>query len=210
MAYRGSEAYDFSLFEPQVIEQPARVSKSAKNTGKGAQVKRASANAAPQRKPAPQRKAAPQRKPVQRKSNVAQFVDNYQQTVDRKASSAVIPAPIKKAMMFACFCFAMLTVLLVMQTRCDTLMSEIAGVQREIEIAEGENVRLNAELSSMISSDKIENYAENVLGMVKAESYQISYIDLSEGDEIVVSGDKTTEQTTDIATKLKALFAYID
>lgn len=204
MAYRGSEAYDFSLFEPQVIEQPARVSKSARNAGKGAQVKRASANAAPKRK------ATPQRKPVQKKSNVTHIVDNYQQTVERKASSAVIPAPIKKAMAFACFCFAMLTVLLVMQTKCDTLMSEISGVQREIEIAEGEHVRLNAELSSMISSDKIENYAENVLGMVKAESYQISYIDLSEGDEIVVSGDKTTEQTTDLATKLKSLFAYID
>lgn len=198
MAYRGSEAYDFSLFEPQVIEQPARVSKSAKSAGKGAQVKRASAN------------VAPQRKNVQKKSSVTHIADNYQQTVERKASSAVIPAPIKKAMAFACFCFAMLTVLLVMQTKCDTLMSEISGVQREIEIAEGEHVRLNAELSSMISSDKIENYAENVLGMVKAESYQISYIDLSEGDEIVVSGDKTTEQTTDLATKLKSLFAYID
>ncbi len=204
MAYRGSEAYDFSLFEPQVIEQPARVSKSAKNAGKGAQVKRVSANTAPQRK------TVPQRKPVQKKSNVTHIVDNYQQTVERKASSAVIPSPVKKAMCFACFCFAMLTVLLVMQTRCDTLMSEIAGVQRDIEIAEGENVRLNAELSSMISSDKIENYAENVLGMVKAESYQISYIDLSEGDEIVVSGDKTTEETTGITTKLKSLFAYID
>lgn len=210
MAYRGSEAYDFSLFEPQVIEQPARVSKSARSAGKGAQVKHASANTAPRRANAPQRKAAPQRKPVQRRSNVSHIVDNYQQTVERKTSSAVIPAPVKKAMCFACFCFAMLTVLLMMQTKCDMLMTDIAGVQRDIEIAEGEHVRLNAELSSMISSDKIENYAENVLGMVKAESYQISYIDLSEGDEIVVSGDKSTEESSDFATKLKALFAYLD
>ena len=210
MAYRGSEAYDFSLFEPQVIEQPVRVSKSAKGVGRGAQVKRASGNVAPQRRSAPQHKPAPQRKPVQKRSNVSHVVDNYQQTVERKTSSAVIPAPVKKAMCFACFCFAMLTVLLVMQTKCDMLMTDIAGVQRDIEIAEGENVRLNAELSSMISSDKIENYAENVLGMVKAESYQISYIDLSEGDEIVVSGDKSTKEATDFASKLKALFAYLD
>ncbi len=210
MAYRGSEAYDFSLFEPQVIEQPVRVSKSAKGAGRGAQVKRASGNAAPQRRSALQRKPAPQRKPVQKRSNVSHVVDNYQQTVERKTSSAVVPAPVKKAMCFACFCFAMLTVLLVMQTKCDMLMTDIAGVQRDIEIAEGENVRLNAELSSMISSDKIENYAENVLGMVKAESYQISYIDLSEGDEIVVSGDKSTKEATDFASKLKALFAYLD
>lgn len=218
MAYRGTEAYDFSLFEPQVIEQPARVSGPAnKKAGKGAQVKRThSSSAAPQRKATPQRKAAPQRRPApqhkttHRKSTVVTMVENHQQTVQRNASSAAIPVPLKKAMCFACFCFAMLTVLLVMQTKCDTQMSEIANVQREIEIAEGEHVRLNAELSSMIATDKIENYAENVLGMVKAESYQISYIDLTEGDEIVVSGDKTTEGTTDLASKLKALFAYLD
>lgn len=88
-------------------------------------------------------------------------------------------------------------------------MTEIAAVQSDIKIAEGENVRLNAELSTLMSSDKIENYAENVLGMVKAESYQISYIDLSEGDEIVVSGDKTLKDKEDTTGKLKALFAYI-
>lgn len=206
MAYRGSEAYDFSLFEPQVIEQPKRVSKSsAKPAGKGAPAKRASVsgNTAPARKPAPQKRT------TQKKSDVVRLVDNYQQTVERKASGAVIPAPVKKAMCFACFCFAMLTVLLVMQTKCDTLMTEIASVQSDIEIAQGENVRLNAELSSIISTDKIENYAEDVLGMVKAESYQISYIDLSHGDEVVVSGDKTIEDTTDLSTKLKALFAYL-
>ena len=45
--------------------------------------------------------------------------------------------------------------------------------------------------------------------MVKAESYQISYIDLSEGDEIVVSGDKTVGGHEDISKKIKQLFAYI-
>ena len=45
--------------------------------------------------------------------------------------------------------------------------------------------------------------------MVKAESYQISYIDLSEGDEIVVSGDKTVDGTDGFSKKIKQLFAYI-
>ena len=111
-------------------------------------------------------------------------------------------------MAFMCLCFSLLVVLLVVQTQCDTIMSEISTVQSEIDIAKGENVRLNAELSSMVATDKIEDYAVNVLGMVKAESYQINYIDLSEGDEVVVSGDKTVDENSEGVNKLKTLFAY--
>jgi len=185
--YRGTEAYDFSLFEPMVIEQPEKKNKNE----------------------APSRKRAPETKKTQRKSNAANVLNNYQCTVDRKAQSAGIPSAVKKAMCFCVVCFCMMIVLLVMQTRCDTLMSEIADTQGQIEIAKSENVRLNAELSSMMSSDKVEDYAENVLGMVKAESYQISYIDLSEGDEIVVSGDKTLDNDSSDTSKLKTLLAYI-
>ena len=64
-------------------------------------------------------------------------------------------------------------------------------------------------LQVVYAADKIENYAENVLGMVKAESYQISYIDLSEGDKIVVSGDRTLDENEDFTKKIKQLFAYI-
>ena len=94
-------------------------------------------------------------------------------------------------------------------SRCDMLINEISAMESQIEIAKGENVRLNAELSSIISTDKIENYAENVLGMVKAENYQVSYIDLSGADEIVVSGDKTTGDASDLSGKIKELIAYI-
>jgi hypothetical protein len=89
--------------------------------------------------------------------------------------------------------------------------AEIAQVNNEIAIAEGEAVRLNAELNSLIASDKIDIYAQDVLGMVKAESHQISYIDRSEDDEIVVSGDKSTaEEETVWYGKLESLFAYND
>lgn len=209
MAYRGSEAYDFSLFEPQVIEQPKQAPR--RDAGRGSSVKRASShNAAPKKAAPAQNRPAPQRRPAQKKSGGIHIADNYQYTIERKTSTAAVPAAVKKAMVFACFCFAMLTVLLVMQTKSDMLMTEISSVQSDIEIAEGERVRLNAELSSMISSDKIENYAENVLGMVKAESYQVSYVDLSEGDEIVFSGDKSVDETGDLSSKLKSLFAYLD
>lgn len=188
MVYRGTEAYDFSLFEPQVIEQPKKQSET---------------------KTQPKKATAPVRKKANKKSTAVNIIDNYQCEVERKAEKAFVPSSVKKAMCFLAVCFSMVVVLLVMQTKCDTLLNEIKTVQNDIKIATGENVRLKAELSSLVASDKIENYAENVLGMVKAESYQISYIDLSEGDEIVLSGDKTLEQKDENGGKLKTLFAYI-
>ncbi len=181
--YRGTEAYDFSLFEPMVAEQPKKMNKADE-------------------KKTPVKKAVPKKVAATKNTKSAEY------TVERNALSAAVPSAVKKAITFCVVCFAMMVVLLVMETKCDTLMSDIAQVQSEIDIAEGENVRLNAELNSMMSSDKVESYAENVLGMVKAENYQISYIDLSEGDEIVVSGDKTADSEEE-TNMLKALLAYI-
>ena len=46
------------------------------------------------------------------------------------------------------------------------------------------------ELDSAISLEKVDDYAQNVLGMVKVENYQISYIDISGGDTVTQSGGK--------------------
>ena len=96
-----------------------------------------------------------------------------------------------------------------MVAECDKLDSQIAAMENEVAIAEGETVRLNAELSSMVDTEKVIEYAENKLGMVKAESYQITYIDLSQGDEFVVSGDKEVSDEGELKTEIKSLFAYI-
>ena len=186
-AYRSSAAYDLSLFEPQVIEQPKKAQKTTK-TAK------------------PVTKAVPK---VQKKIATAVEANGVRQTVERKATSVKVGKLTKQLILscvVGCLCFLGL---LIMESKINALDRQIASVETQIDIQEGEAVRLNAELSSKISSDKIENYAENVLGMVKAESYQISYIDLSEGDEIVVSGDKTVGGQEDISKKIKQLFAYI-
>ena len=185
--YRSSAAYDLSLFEPQVIEQPKKAQKPATTSR-------------------PVKKAAPN---MQKKIATAVEVNGMSQTVERTSTSVKVNK-LTKQLIFAfvscCLCFLGF---LVMESRINALDKQISTIESKIEIQEGEAVRLNAELSSKISSDKIENYAENVLGMVKAESYQISYIDLSEGDEIVVSGDKSVGGQEDISKKIKQLFAYI-
>lgn len=186
--YRSNAAYDLSLFEPQVIEQPKRVQKPAS-------------------KSAP--KVVKKKMPKVQKITKAVDDNGMSQTIERNTSSVEVNKFIKQLIaVFAVGCMCFLA-LLAMEAKVNALNRKIATISNEIEIQEGEAVRLNAELSSKISSDKIENYAENVLGMVKAESYQISYIDLSEGDEIVVSGDKTVGGQEDISKKIKQLFAYI-
>ncbi len=182
--YSSSAAYDLSLFEPQVIEQPKKTQ-------------------------APAKKAAPHKTKAKQKKTSVIEVNGMSQTVERKSESVKVNKLAKQVMVVfvaGCLCFLGL---LVMDSKINALDKQIASVEGKIDIQEGEAVRLNAELSSKISSDKIENYAENVLGMVKAESYQISYIDLSDGDEIVVSGDKTVGGQEDISDKIKQLFAYI-
>ncbi len=204
MAYRGTEAYDFSLFEPQVIVEPKR-----QVSNNNVKRKKTTGNAAPQRRAQPQKKVsnpAVKREPVAK--NVIELVDSHGSSVERNAQTTAVPSAIKKSMVFFACCVLMLAVNLMLQTKYDTLSNEITAIENEIDIVEGENVRLNAELSSMISSDKIESYAENVLGMVKAENYQISYIDLSDGDEIVLSGNKD-KNASEFKGKLKELMAYI-
>jgi hypothetical protein len=83
---------------------------------------------------------------------------------------------------------------LIMKVKSTTLDEEIKMLEQQIEIAEAETVRLSAERDAMFNGFELIQYAEKNLGMVKAEPYQIQYINLSEGDEIVISGDKEPKQ----------------
>lgn len=190
--YRDSSAYDFSLFEPQVAV-------SSRSNEKKPQQKNAS-------KPTPKTRG---NTAVKTAAKVYAAADSYQKTVNRNVSVSVVSPALKKLMAFGLVCFVLMSCLLYLRAQSDSLTSQIADVKSKIDIADGESIRLNAELSAIMSSQKIDDYAENVLGMVKAEGYQISYIDLSEGDEIVVSGKKTLDGDTSLSQKLKKLFAYI-
>ena len=127
----------------------------------------------------------------------------------RQSQKAVVSVGIKRSISCFALFFALTVVNLFMVAECDRLDAQIAEMKNEVSIAEGETVRLNAELNSMIDTEKVIEYAETKLGMVKAESYQITYIDLSEGDEFVVSGDKEVDGKGEFGSGIKSLFAYI-
>ena len=60
--------------------------------------------------------------------------------------------------------------------------SELADQKAALKTEQSETVRLQMQFNSLMSMDKIEEYAQTKLGMVKRESYQVRYFDMSEDD----------------------------
>ena len=58
----------------------------------------------------------------------------------------------------------------------------ISDTKNEIELAERENVRLNAQLDSMYTLDNVEKIASQDLGLQKTQSSQITFITLNTED----------------------------
>lgn len=163
------------------------------------------------KKPQPKKKRKKHKKVLRFVKKRLRFIDNLNvsTTVNRKAEviglnkKAIIQIAVPVAL-----CMVLLPVFLLMKSATYELDSQIADLEAQIEIQEGESVRLKAELSSMFSYSEIEAYAEEH-GMVKVDSYQISYIDLSEGDKIVVSGDRDPDELSNLALKIKNLVVGI-
>ncbi len=72
--------------------------------------------------------------------------------------------------------------------------SELADQRTALKTAQSENVRLQMQFNSLMSMDKIEEYAQSKLGMVKRESYQVRYFDMSEDDNETKTAQKETNQ----------------
>lgn len=100
-----------------------------------------------------------------------------------------------KALAVAVFLLSMFAALLFSKLKVDELDRKINRTQTQLTAAQAENVKLNMKLDSMISLEKVEDYAQNTLGMVKVENYQIEYIDLSGEDRVNISGGKQTSKS---------------
>ena len=69
--------------------------------------------------------------------------------------------------------------------------SELADQKAALKTEQSENVRLQMQFNSLMSMDKIEEYAQTKLGMVKRESYQVRYFDMSEDDNTETAQKET-------------------
>ena len=90
-------------------------------------------------------------------------------------------------LVFAAATLGMLCLQINAGARSYEISRQIASVERQIEAAKSENVRLNSQLNGITSIGNIDDYATKVLGMSKVESYQVEYIDLGQDDGVLYS-----------------------
>lgn len=90
----------------------------------------------------------------------------------------------------SCVAFAMLAAIIMMNNRIIENDKVIASLNSNIAQASAENVRLKTSMEASISADKVQDYAVSVLGMQKAERYQIHYFEDRDGDKVVITNGK--------------------
>ncbi len=83
----------------------------------------------------------------------------------------------------------------------NTAYNKVAALNEQLSLAEAENVRLQSELESRMSAKHVEEYAENVLGMKKIDSSQITYIRIQTDDVVSIP-----QQDDGLIAKVKRFF----
>ncbi len=173
---QGSAAYNFSLFEPYDY-----------------------GTAAPELEPLYE-PDEPVKTPKKKKSQ-SHGVSNEAKNATRVSFFRSVKAMLCVFCVFAVVCIAMY-----LNVRLDETAAAINSVEESIDVAKSENVRLHSALEGMVSIDKIEDYAENNLGMVKLENYKITYFESDEGNHVVVSGGRSYD--SQVGAKLKNFTEY--
>lgn len=102
-----------------------------------------------------------------------------------------------KVVAVAVILFAMLAAVLYGESTKNQLTREIAQIQKEMNVAESENTRLNMQLNALVSVDQIEQYATEKLGMVKMSKNQIEYVNTADTQQGEGSGEKDENTRVD-------------
>ena len=85
----------------------------------------------------------------------------------------------------AILCVALIAPNIFSRIKVNELNSKIVEMTMELNEVKSENTRLDMELKSKISLENVQNYAENVLGMVKRDRYQVHYFNIENSNEII-------------------------
>lgn len=116
-----------------------------------------------------------------------------QTKVKQKANKKALIEQAKKigiTFALSCVAFVMLAAVIMMNNRIIENDKLIASLNSDIAQANAENVRLKTTMEASVSADKIQDYAVSVLGMQKAERYQIHYFEDRDGDKVVITNGK--------------------
>ncbi len=159
-AYNRIPEYDFSLFEGSAVRQPVQLPVEAPE----------------QEKKQPVRKQQTKKNPQPK---------NKQQL---RAESRTSAWRAVRIIGIACVLVGLFTSVLWSRVSLTMLEREETKLAVQLQEAQSENVRLRMLMSTATSREKIEEYAENVLGMQKCERYQIHYFRSEDADRIIQYG----------------------
>lgn len=137
-------------------------------------------SAAPKVKPAPQKR--PQLELVQKTRMTARQLQQQTAAETRK--------PIK-VMCVAMAILMFMALAIYSRVKLDEINREISSVEKKIELAQSDAVKLNNELNAIVSINNVEEYATNELGMTKVQDYQVYYIDMSSEDYVAVANGQS-------------------
>ncbi len=189
--YNDSTAYAFELFETheRVGSTDGQTARAASvrvvpsRTSSAHAVKQASSpNAVKRTSAAAPKKAAEPKKKVPAVQKVAS--KSKKQLKAETKHNAVRAAG---AAFFLAVVFSALSLQISALTEQYELFREINATEQKIEIAKSENIRLNSALNGITGIGAVDNYATKILGMTKAEKYQVKCVDLSDGDKVLFS-----------------------
>ena len=147
--------------------------------------------------------AAPKIKQQPKKAPQLKLIEKPKPTrAQLQKEAKVSAAQARKILAVACVIIVLLGMIIYSRVQIDEINREIKQVENSIKIAESDTVRINNELNSVVSMNKVEDYAVNVLGMVKVQDYQVVYVDLSGKDSVVmVDGESTDTQVINEETE---------
>ncbi len=137
-------------------------------------------SAAPKVKPEPQKK--PQLELVKKTRLTAQQM--RQQTAAETRKTIKVMSVAMAILMF-------MALAIYSRVKLDEINREISSVEKKIELAQSDAVKLNNELNAIVSINNVEEYATNELGMTKIQDYQVYYIDMSSQDYVAVANGES-------------------
>lgn len=151
---------------------------------------------------------SPESTPEKKRSNAKK--KKQTQTVSKKAVKETQASFFMSVKILAVLVvvFSFFSVAMFLNGKLDETATDISKIESEIKIARSENIRLESALEGMVAIDKVEDYAENNLGMVKLENYKITYFESDEGNHVVVSGGKSYSDKQP-GSKITGLSEYI-
>ena len=139
---------------------------------------------------------APSRKKAAAKTTKTAKKTNVKDSASQKAASKRSALYSAVIMSVAVIVVALFAGTISLNSALDEKVTRINMVQAQIDESKSEQVRLESQLDSLVSIDRLDDYAVNVLGMVKLEDYKITYINNSEDNHVVLSGGKSYEDNS--------------